>query len=297
MSNSKFRLQGQAALRELLKDEQDIKDSKLPDAEKELELLKIGVDVRMQALETQQQLDLLAKNELEAKESALKPLKDEMELLEAKLVGKEEEYLLTKQIKELEAAGVPKAEASSIVNRVNELKKQNEALEETKSKINEMSQAIASGFTNAIRSVINGTKSVDEAFSDMLSSIGQSFVDMALKVIEQQLVMIANGLLMKALGVSMPGASSVPGTGYGDMSVAGPSFFQGGMIPGYADGGPVKSKSTHHRWRRGRGSVYPWHVWDDRPQRRLRSHQRSSGRQRRSHPSRRSRRNQCCIGF
>ena len=240
----------------------------------------------MQALETQQQLDLLAKNELEAKESALKPLKDEMELLEAKLVGKEEEYLLTKQIKELEAAGVPKAEASSIVNRVNELKKQNEALEETKSKINEMSQAIASGFTNAIRSVINGTKSVDEAFSDMLSSIGQSFVDMALKVIEQQLVMIANGLLMKALGVSMPGASSVSnGTGYAfDMSVAGPSFFQGGMIPGYADGGPVESKSTPYIvGEEGRGSVYPWHVWDDRPQRRLRSHQRSSGRQRRSH--------------
>ena len=68
-------------------------------------------------------------------------------------------------------------------------------------------EAIASGFTDAIRSVINGTKSVDEAFSDMLSSIGQSFVDMALKVIEQQLVMIANGLLMKALGVSMPGSS------------------------------------------------------------------------------------------
>ena len=126
--------------------------------------------------------------------------------------------------------------ASGLVQRRNELKKQNSELEETKKKINEMSQAIASGFTDAIRSVINGTKSVDEAFSDMLASIGQSFVDMALKVIEQQLVMIANGLLMKALGISMPGASSGPMPG---------AFDIGQAFSGRANGGPVSGGTPY----------------------------------------------------
>ena len=36
----------------------------------------------------------------------------------------------------------------------------------------------------------------------MLKSIGQSFIDMALKIIEQQIQMIINGLIMKALGIA-----------------------------------------------------------------------------------------------
>ena len=224
----------------LLEEAQEIADAVVRSEVEQTLKAAQAVEIRNEELETRKEIQ-------ELQDNATASIDEEIKKLEAIVTGREEEYERLKEIKELEAsmrnAGIDPSGAAAKVDRRNELKAQNEELEKTKGLIEEMSGTIASGFTDAIRSVINGTKSVDEAFSDMLSSIGQSFVDMALKVIEQQLVMIANGLLMKALGISMPGASASPVSSgaYGDMSIAGPSFFQGGMIPGFADGGPVKA--------------------------------------------------------
>ena len=100
--------------------------------------------------------------------------------------------------------------------------------------------AIGNAFSNAFTSVITGSKSAQEALADMMASVAEHFLDMAAQIIAQQLAMILYGTIMKALGVSLGGGgSSVPSSAYGDMSVAGPGFFQGGMIPGYAEGGYV----------------------------------------------------------
>ena len=48
-------------------------------------------------------------------------------------------------------------------------------------------------------------------------------------------------MITGTLGGGGGGASAVSSSAYGDMSVAGPSFFGGGMIPGYANGGMLPS--------------------------------------------------------
>ena len=212
-------------------------------------------------------LQLAKKNELKANEieleqslqelrdGALSSIDEEIAKLQAKLAGKEKEYELQKKINDLVAAGggtISEGEATAKVNQLEALKAQNAEFEKTQQLVKDISGTIASEFTSAISSVIDGTKSAEEAFSDMLKGIGQSFIDMAMKIIEQQLQMIIYGMIMKALGVSMPGASggggfgsgaSAPMTGGLDFSSA---FSGGGFgIGGFADGGrpPVNEVS------------------------------------------------------
>ena len=198
-------------------------------------------------------LQLAQKNELKANElelekslqelrdGALSSIKEEIAELEAKLAGKEEEYKLQKKINDLVAAGggeISEEEAAAQVKRLEGLKAQVAEMEKTKELVNQISGTIASEFTNAISSVIQGTKSVDEAFSDMLGNIGKAFVDMALEIIQQQMVLIANALIMKALGVSMPGAGSGAFGSGASAPISNIPFSAGGI--GYrADGGPV----------------------------------------------------------
>ena len=121
-----------------------------------------------------------------------------------------------------------------------QMKQQLEELLKLENQVAAGATAIGNAFSNSLKSVVNGSKSAEQALADMMASVAEHFLDMAAKIIAQQLAMILYGTIMKALGVSLGGGgSSVPSSAYGDMSVAGPGFFQGGMIPGYADGGYV----------------------------------------------------------
>ena len=101
--------------------------------------------------------------------------------------------------------------------------------------------AIGDAFSESFKGLITGSMSAQEALANLFSRTADHFADMAAE-------MIAHAIKMKILGIALNffggaaaggGASSVPSSAYGDMSVAGPSFFQGGMIPGYAEGGYV----------------------------------------------------------
>ena len=100
--------------------------------------------------------------------------------------------------------------------------------------------AIGDAFSESFKGLITGSMSAQEALANLFSRTADHFADMATE-------MIAHAIKMKILGIALNfigggfggGASSVPGSAYGDMSVAGPSFFQNGMIPGYAEGGYV----------------------------------------------------------
>ena len=239
----KIRLEGEARMFELMKKESDILASDIPDAEKQLELLRLGVEVRMQALDTEQQLALLAQGELEARQNALAPLEEQRTYLEDILSYGEDEADIRREINRImeSTPGLDK-------DRVEELVRGNQALQERIDKFNEMkaqvtavASTISSAFTSAFRSVIDGSKSAQEALSDAFTQIGNSFVDMALKIIEQQLTMIMQGLLMKALGISMPGSGAGLPSGGGFGSGA-PQLFTGGDIfnapfKRFADGG------------------------------------------------------------
>ena len=101
-------------------------------------------------------------------------------------------------------------------------------------------QAIGDAFAESFKGLITGSMSAQEALANLFQRTADHFADMAAQ-------MIAKQIQMKILGIALSffnpggggGASSVPGSAYGDMSVAGPDFFSGGMIPGYAEGGYV----------------------------------------------------------
>ena len=126
-----------------------------------------------------------------------------------------------------------------------QMKQQLEELVKLENQVAAGATAIGNAFGNSFKSVIDGSKTAEQALADMMASVGEHFLDMAAQIIAKQIAMIIYGTIMKALGVGFGGgASSVPSSAYGDMSVAGPSFFQGGMIPGYADGGYVSGPTN-----------------------------------------------------
>ena len=96
---------------------------------------------------------------------------------------------------------------------------------------------IGSAMSSAITGLIDGTKTAQEAFADMFANIGKAFIDMATQ-------MISKALVMKALGILLPGAGATGGLGSGasapltgglDFSGA---FSSGGFgIGGFANGG------------------------------------------------------------
>ena len=89
--------------------------------------------------------------------------------------------------------------------------------EEIKAIYQNVAQTIGSAFGQAFQDVVNGSKGMQEALSDMLQSIGESFVAMAAEIIAKQVAMITLQAILKALG----GPSFSGGGGGGGLPVSG----------------------------------------------------------------------------
>ncbi len=83
--------------------------------------------------------------------------------------------------------------------------------------------ALASGFSSAITGIIDGTKSVEEAFADMFSGIAKAFLDMATKILAQKLMLT----VLKAFG---GGGAAAAGGGdiFSQLTSQGYTFAGGG---------------------------------------------------------------------
>jgi len=103
-----------------------------------------------------------------------------------------------------------------------QMKQQLEELVKLENQVAAGAQAISNAFANSFRSLITGAKSGEEALADMMSAVAEHFLDMATKIIAQQLAMILYGTIMKALGVSMPQG---PGFGGPNLGVSDSSLF------------------------------------------------------------------------
>jgi uncharacterized small protein (DUF1192 family) len=117
-----------------------------------------------------------------------------------------------------------------------QMKQQLEELLSVQNQVAAGATAIGNSFSNAFRSVIDGSKTGKEALADMMSAVAEHFMDMAAQIIAQQLAMILYGTIMKALGVGLPTMSSgspidIAGA---DASTLGAL---GGIPTGYAEGG------------------------------------------------------------
>ena len=62
-------------------------------------------------------------------------------------------------------------------------------LNQTMEMLQPITNAIASGLSSAITGLIDGTKSVEEAFADMFAGIGKAFIDMATQMLAQKLML------------------------------------------------------------------------------------------------------------
>mgnify|MGYP003333472086 CR=1 FL=1 len=89
-----------------------------------------------------------------------------------------------------------------------QMKQQLEELLKVENQVAAGATAIGTAFSNSLKSVINGSKSADQALADMMASVAEHFLDMAAKIIAQQLAMILYGTIMKALGVTMGGSGA-----------------------------------------------------------------------------------------
>ena len=115
---------------------------------------------------------------------------------------------------------------------------------------------IGAAFSTAFQDVINGSKSTQQALSDMFKTIGENFVAMAADIIAQQIQMIILQTILKALG-AVAGASSGGTQVPSDVpqmtpnAVVTPTGFQGQFAGMAANGGPVEGGRPYMVGERG----------------------------------------------
>ena len=129
----------------------------------------------------------------------------------------------TKNIAQLEQKIALNEILLPVLNQVEQAElRQNQLMEKYGFIANEAATAMSS----AVQSIVTGTGSVQEAFSNMFANIGKAFIDMATQMMAQQAFM----LILKALG---GGGSNPLGSGMGKMFNLGGG---GGMFsPGGSD--------------------------------------------------------------
>lgn len=112
------------------------------------------------------------------------------------------------------------------------MNKWSDELNDTQGKIVGLTGTIKDEFANAmngaVQSVISGNATISEAFGTMFQNIGQAFIKMATE-------MIAKALIMKVLGILMPGSS--PGGGAVPLPEFGGGGFEAFSGSGFGIGG------------------------------------------------------------
>ena len=158
---------------------------------------------------------MVAKQKIE--EGSLEGNKKANALEEAAFNFRKKIFAIDKQAADLAEQERKKREADEKAKREADpgfqMKKQLEELLKLENQVAAGATAIGNAFANSFKDVITGSKTAQEALADMMASVAEHFLDMAAKIIAQQLAMILYGTIMQALGVSMPskGSTGVPG--------------------------------------------------------------------------------------
>ena len=184
-------------------------------------------------------------------------LEYQLKLSQATSRAERERLRIEKKLQELRDDGMKESRVAQIGQLMEQISAENsplnkfirqstESLNDLETYAVQVSQgignAIGNSLTNGLQNLITGATSVKEVFADMLKSIADVLFKQAAQMISTYIA-IGIARAFAGLGGGEGGGGAVPSGAYGDMSVAGPSFFQGGMIPGFAEGGYV-SKPT-----------------------------------------------------
>ena len=114
---------------------------------------------------------------------------------------------------------------AAVTKQLEESRQKTEAL---KSEFSSLASGIAGEFTSAFKSIIDGTKSVNEAFADMLQGIADQFLNMAMKILQDALTQQLMQLFTSLAGAGAGGFGGAP-------QLSGIPFSAGGL--GYEGGG------------------------------------------------------------
>ncbi len=189
------------------------------------------------------QLNEQAKKEEEARIKGverIQQLRDEQELLQARLNGTEAEVLLKQQIKGItkDTTGLNEKEIAEIINKNNALKEQVAAAEQLKQLYADVGMNIKSSVVDAIQGAIDGTKSLQEVANNLLSSIANKLLDVAvnLALFGAMSGTGTGGGLLGGLFKRAGGGSVTAGQGY-LVGERGPELFMPGRSGGIAPAG------------------------------------------------------------
>ena len=219
----------------------DVRANKeLPDAAK---LAKIAdLELKAKGLSRQLAFDLAIaeKEKAENAANAMQKLKDEQALMQARLNGNEAEVLLNQQIRDLKAQypGLNEADIKSTLEKTNALKEQVSAAEELKQLYADIGTTIKSGVVDAIQGAIDGTKSLQEVANNLLSSIANKLLDVAVNfaLFGAMSGTGTGGGLLGGLFKRANGGSVMAGQGY-LVGERGPELFMPGRSGGIAPSG------------------------------------------------------------
>jgi TP901 family phage tail tape measure protein len=187
LSNDKetqIRLDGEKALLRINADISKIEFEKLTPQERSAKLLDLAYDKTIAVRDTQQQLHKLDLDTAKQAEDALGALFQEKDLLQAKLQGKEEEYqkqLLITQIMK-DNPTLIRSEVEAQISKNDVLKAQIKSAEELKGLYSDIGMTIKSGVIDAIQGAIDGTKSLQQAASDVLGKLADKLLDVAVNM-------------------------------------------------------------------------------------------------------------------
>jgi len=192
--------------------------------------------------------------QLRRTEDVYRDIDTQVSILNKKLEADPSNEIIADNIKGLEERKQKLEELLPVLDQVEQAElRQNQALE----KFGFIADEAATAMSSAVQSIITGTGSVKEAFSDMFANIGKAFIDMATQMIAKALVMKALGILTSALGGGggggggfNPNAPSITGNSIGN--------FGGGSFGGFmANGGPVNANTPYIVGERGPELMIP----------------------------------------
>ena len=200
---------------ELMQRRQEIAESNLQPIERQNELEQAGSDFRQKVLGIE---DKIARDREKNAADAYKAFQD--------------------QIKQQEDLAQAMREADPMF----QMKQRLEELLDVQNQVAAGATAIGNAFSNSFKSVINGSKSAEQALADMMASVAEHFLDMAAQIIAQQLAMILYGTIMKALGISGAFGSGASAPSIGTDT----NYFGGGFTPMdfFAEGGFVNKPTS-----------------------------------------------------
>ena len=237
---TQIRLDGEKALLRINADISKIEFEKLTPQERSAKLLDLAYDKTIAMRDTQQQLHKLDLDTAKQAEAALGALFQEGDLLQAKLQGKEEEYqkqLLITQIMK-DNPTLIRSEVEAQISKNDVLKAQIKSAEELKGLYSDIGMTIKSGVIDAIQGAIDGTKSLQQAATDVLGKLADKLLDVAVNMALFGTMSgtgtgggLLGGLIPKAKGGSVNG-----GTPY-LVGERGPELFMPGRSGGIAPAG------------------------------------------------------------